>query len=321
LVFQSPSGLGVLVFQIKHFYTLKWYVTESYFCFQMKKVFVDQMNREVILQWPPQRIVSLVPSQTELLYDLGLREEVVGQTLFCIHPAEMHKVKPRVGGTKNVKFEKIAALQPDLIIGNKEENTQADIEELSKHYPVWMSDIQTLEDALEMIRNVGELVNRPTEADSIASTIQQSFSILSANSQTPISNFQSPTANSRHPIANSQQPIANSVYLIWRNPWMAAGHHTFITDMLHRLGMNNVAQSFDSRYPALTGEELRALQPDIILLSSEPYPFKDKHIAELQAICPQAKIQLVDGELFSWYGSRLVHSVSYFKELLVLLAK
>lgn len=284
------------------------------FVFEMKRVFTDQLNRSVEVTWPPQRIISLVPSQTELLYDLGLHSEVVGQTLFCIHPAQEHKLKPRVGGTKNVKFEKIAALQPDLIIGNKEENTQSDIEELSKHYPVWMSDIQTLEDALDMIHRLGELVNRPTEAYSISSIIQQSFSTLSANSQTPTSNLQPPTSS-------LQQPITNCVYLIWRNPWMAAGHHTFINDMLYRLGMNNVAQSFDSRYPALTDEELRTLQPDTILLSSEPYPFKEKHIEELKQLCPNASIELVDGELFSWYGSRLRHSVGYFKELLLLLAK
>lgn len=273
------------------------------FVFEMKRVFTDQMNRQVEVTWPPQRIVSLVPSQTELLYDLGLHNEVVGQTLFCIHPADKHKVKPRVGGTKNVNPRKIAELRPDLIIGNKEENTQSDIEELSKQYPVWMSDIQTLEDALQMINCIGELVNRPTEAQSIASTIQQSFADL------------------HHPTSNLHNPQSNALYLIWRKPWMAAGHDTFITNMLHRLSFRNVAQSFDSRYPALTDDDLRGLQPGTIFLSSEPYPFKEKHIEELQLLCPNATIRLVDGELFSWYGSRLLHSVSYFKQLVTSLAK
>ncbi|AMS28080.1 iron ABC transporter [Bacteroidetes bacterium UKL13-3] len=262
----------------------------------MKRLFTDQMNRSVEVAWPPKRIVSLVPSQTELLYDLGLHNEVVGQTLFCIHPPEMHELKPRIGGTKNVNIETVAALQPDLIIGNKEENDRQTIEALAKLYPVWMSNIQTLEDALEMINLIGELVNRPTEAQLIASTIQQSFSTL---------------------LANSQQPTVKSVYLIWRKPWMAAGHDTFINDMLNRLGFHNVAQSLDSRYPEITDQQIQSFQPDVIFLSSEPYPFKAKHIEELQAICPQATIKLVDGELFSWYGSRLVHSVAYFKELLI----
>jgi ABC-type Fe3+-hydroxamate transport system substrate-binding protein len=266
------------------------------FVFEMKRLFTDQMNRSVEVAWPPKRIVSLVPSQTELLYDLGLHNEVVGQTLFCIHPPEMHELKPRIGGTKNVNIETVAALQPDLIIGNKEENDRQTIEALAKLYPVWMSNIQTLEDALEMINLIGELVNRPTEAQLIVSTIQQSFSTL---------------------LANSQQPTVKSVYLIWRKPWMAAGHDTFINDMLNRLGFHNVAQSLDSRYPEITDQQIQSFQPDVIFLSSEPYPFKAKHIEELQAICPQATIKLVDGELFSWYGSRLVHSVAYFKELLI----
>ena len=266
------------------------------FVFEMKRLFTDQMNRSVEVAWPPKRIVSLVPSQTELLYDLGLHNEVVGQTLFCIHPPEMHELKPRIGGTKNVNIETVAALQPDLIIGNKEENDRQTIEALAKLYPVWMSNIQTLEDALEMINLIGELVNRPTEAQLIASTIQQSFSTL---------------------LANSQQPTVKSVYLIWRKPWMAAGYDTFINDMLNRLGFHNVAQSLDSRYPEITDQQIQSFQPDVIFLSSEPYPFKAKHIEELQAICPQVTIKLVDGELFSWYGSRLVHSVAYFKELLI----
>ncbi|MES2779257.1 MAG: helical backbone metal receptor [Bacteroidota bacterium] len=266
----------------------------------MKRVFTDQMNRSVEVAWPPKRIVSLVPSQTELLYDLGLHNEVVGQTLFCIHPAEMHASKPRVGGTKNYKLDKIEDLQPDLIIGNKEENDKAGIEELAKLYPVWMSDIQTLDDSMEMIRQVGALVDRTEEARFISSNILQSFESL--------------------PV-NSQRPIANSLYLIWRNPWMAAGHDTFINDMLKRLGFNNSVQLFDSRYPEVNREQLQQLQPEVIFLSSEPYPFKEKHIEELQILCPRAIIKLVDGELFSWYGSRLLHSVTYFQKVLSELAK
>lgn len=273
------------------------------FVFEMKRLFTDQMNRSVEVAWPPKRIVSLVPSQTELLYDLGLHNEVVGQTLFCIHPPEMHELKPRIGGAKNVNIEKVAALQPDLIIGNKEENDRQTIEALAKLYPVWMSDIQTLEDALEMIKQIGTLVNRDDQAQSIASNIQQSFADL------------------QHPTSNLRNPKSNALYIIWRKPLMAAGHHTFINNMLNRLRFHNVAQSLDSRYPEITDQQIQSLQPDVIFLSSEPYPFKAKHIEELQAICPQATIKLVDGELFSWYGSRLLHSATYFRALLSSLAK
>ena len=125
----------------------------------------DQMHRKIHLpRFPLRRIISLVPSQTELLYDLGLEEEVVGITKFCVHPPEWFQSKARVGGTKTIHFEKIKALQPDLIIGNKEENEREQIEALAECFPVWMSDIATLEDALDMMLRVGALVDRPEQA-------------------------------------------------------------------------------------------------------------------------------------------------------------
>ncbi len=253
----------------------------------------DQMNRTVEVPSPPKRIVSLVPSQTELLYDLGLDAEVVGQTLFCIHPAAQHQSKPRVGGTKNFKIDQIKELNPDLIIGNKEENDRKGIEQLEQLFPVWMSDIRNLTDALDMIQRVGSLVHKHEEAQRIVAQIRNSFKEL-------------------HSFTEPKQ----TAYLIWRKPWMAAGTGTFIDDMLSRLGLENVFSGMESRYPEISESVLRESQPECILLSSEPYPFQEKHISELQAICPDANILLVDGELFSWYGSRLVHSVAYFQNLI-----
>lgn len=275
-----------------------------------KRIFTDQMGRKVEVNFPPQRIVSLVPSQTELLYDLGLTDEVVGQTLFCIHPETQHKTKPRVGGTKNFKLEKIAVLNPDLIIGNKEENDQKGIEELAKHFPVWMSDIQTLEDSMEMIRQIGVLLQKEQEAIMLVDRIQESFKKLDVGGWRL---DQTLTSNVKQQIPNNKLQTA---YFIWRNPWMVAGHDTFITDMLTRLGFENVFATERSRYPEITGEMITNSNIDLILLSSEPYPFKQEHIDELQILCPKAKILLVDGELFSWYGSRLVHSANYFRALL-----
>jgi ABC-type Fe3+-hydroxamate transport system substrate-binding protein len=256
----------------------------------MQKTFTDQMHRNVSIPFPPKRIVSLVPSQTELLYDLGLDAEIVGQTLFCIHPADKHALKPRIGGTKKLSFEKIAALQPDLIIGNKEENQQEQIEWLMKDYTVWMSDIHNLDQALEMIEQIGELVDRAAKAKDISTTIRKGFENLNTGTQ----------------------PL-RTTYLIWRDPWMGAGHDTFISDLLQRCGLINVLESLESRYPSLNDTQLKTLNPELILLSSEPFPFKEKHMAELQNICPDAAIQLVDGEMFSWYGSRLLKSVEYLK--------
>ncbi|WP_448519289.1 ABC transporter substrate-binding protein [Rhodoflexus sp.] len=252
--------------------------------------FTDQMGRQVTIPAPPQRIVSLVPSQTELLFDLGLRDRIVGVTKFCIHPAEAVKGKTIIGGTKNFRLEVIHRLQPDLIVGNKEENYKEGIEELSQHYPVWMSDICTLADSLAMIRAIGELTQTEAKAEAIAQEIENSFAALAA-----------------------YQTAKRALYIIWRKPWMAAGSQTFINEMLQRGGWQNAVTA--SRYPELSEADIRALAPDLVFLSSEPFPFREKHIAELRQMLPDAQILLVDGEMFSWYGSRLRHSAAYLARL------
>lgn len=254
------------------------------------RLFTDQLGSSVTLNFPPQRIVSLVPSQTELLYDLGLDKEVIGITKFCVHPEHWRTAKTLVGGTKTVDIEKIRSLHADLVIANKEENTKEVIEELRGIVPVWVSDIVTLNDALSMIESVGLLTNRAEKAKAIARQVSEAFSV-------------------RFEPQNKRV-----LYFIWRKPWMVAGSGTFINDLLSRIGFQNAAGNLD-RYPELTNEQIQSLQPDEILLSSEPYPFADKHIEELRLLCPQATIRLVDGEMFSWYGSRLLKSVGYFKVL------
>ncbi|HEX8328813.1 MAG TPA: helical backbone metal receptor [Hymenobacter sp.] len=252
----------------------------------------DQMGRRVAVPFPPQRIVSLVPSQTELLFDLGLGEKVVGVTKFCIHPAEARSKTAVIGGTKNFDFEKIAALQPDLIIGNKEENYQAGIEQLAADFPVWLSDISNLPEALDMIRRVGFIAGAKERGEALAAQIDASFAELATPHSAAI-------------------PVA---YFIWKKPYMVAATGTFIDDMLRRAGFRNALAGL-SRYPEITAEQLAAAAPQRIFLSSEPYPFGEKHLAEFQAICPAAKVEIVDGELFSWYGSRLRHSAAYFSQL------
>lgn len=259
------------------------------------RTFTDQLGREVQLAWPPRRIVSLVPSQTELLYALGLEQEVVGLTKFCVHPEHWRKQKKVVGGTKTLHPDRIRALQPDLIIGNKEENEKTSIEVLAGEFPVWMSDIFTLEDSLQMMHRVGALTNREAEAEKLTASILRNFGELP-----------------RLPIAK------RALYLIWRKPWMAAGANTFIHHMLELCGFTN-AVAEQSRYPELSEEAMQVLDPEVVLLSSEPYPFKEKHLAELQALLPKAKLLLVDGELFSWYGSRLLQAPVYFREVVGLI--
>jgi ABC-type Fe3+-hydroxamate transport system substrate-binding protein len=248
------------------------------------------MHREVILEHPPVRIISLVPSQTELLFSLGLDNQVIGITKFCIHPETWYRSKTRVGGTKKLNFEIIRSLKPDLIIANKEENDQEQITQLMQEYPVWLSDIRNLEDATEMIAGIGQLTGRQGKAEELISGIQHAFAQL--------------------PLAGTGESAA---YFIWRNPYMVAGSGTFIHEMLHKCGLKNVFEQ--ARYPVIGPEELRRAAPELILLSSEPYPFKEKHVAELKRICPRSRILIVDGELFSWYGSRLLEAPPYFQRL------
>lgn len=258
----------------------------------MEKQFTDHIGRTVNIPYPPKRIVSLVPSQTELLHYLGLETEVVGITKFCIHPIDWHQNKTRVGGTKSVKLDVIEALQPDLIIANKEENEQEQIEALSEKYPVWVSDIYSLNDALKMITDVGLLTNTEAKANQLAVNIKQLFSTLPEPKHT-----------------------YRTAYFIWQKPYMLAGSNTFIDDMLKRCGFEN-AFADKRRYPEINEEQLKEVNPELILLSSEPYPFKEKHIEQFKGLCPNATIKIVDGELFSWYGSRLLQSPNYFKKLI-----
>jgi ABC-type Fe3+-hydroxamate transport system substrate-binding protein len=259
----------------------------------MQKTFVDQMGREVVINYPPKKIVSIVPSQTELLFDLGLDREIVGLTKFCIHPIEKFAERTKVGGTKKLNIDLIKALEPDLIIGNKEENTQADIEELAENFPVWMSDIYTLDDAMETIGQIGELVNREPEAAYLNHLISAGFGDLKT-------------------LAVQHKVDKKVAYLIWRKPFMAAGKNTFIDEVLMINGMSNVIH--ESRYPEVNLAQLKNTNCELLLLSSEPYPFSEKHIAEIQQELTDTKVLLVDGEMFSWYGSRLVKAVQYFFE-------
>jgi ABC-type Fe3+-hydroxamate transport system substrate-binding protein len=253
----------------------------------------DQLGRNVVLKsFPPKRIISLVPSQTELLYDLGLNEEVTGITKFCVHPEQWFRTKEKIGGTKNVHVEKAKELKPDLILANKEENVKEQIDELEQIAPVWISDVTTFDDALQMIKSVGEITNRQKEAGTLITQIATNFTKLQT------SNIQFPT-----------------VYLIWRGPYMTVGGDTFIDDMLRKCGLQNIFEN-EKRYPEIPIEQLISKNPLLILLSSEPYPFKQKHVEELQLFLPKAKILLVDGEMFSWYGSRMIYAADYFADLM-----
>lgn len=251
------------------------------------------MGFEVELKnYPPRSIVSLVPSQTELLFDLGLSKEVVGITKFCIHPETWYKTKTRVGGTKDAKIEKITALKPDLVIANKEENTAIIVEACKQHgIPVYISNIYTLQDALKMISDLGVLTHTEEKANIIIETIKQGF----------------------NEIKNPKKKLTYT-YVIWQNPYMIAAKNTYISNILSLAGLTNSFEQL-TRYPEITLEQLEQVNPDVIFLSSEPFPFQQKHIDFFKKRLPKARVMLIDGELISWYGSRLIKTAPYLQKI------
>ena len=252
----------------------------------------DQLGRKLEFLKTPIKIISVVPSQTELLFDLGLDIEITGITKFCVHPKEWLKTKTIVGGTKNLNIDKIRKLNPDLILANKEENNKEDIALLENEFNVWISDIKNLDEAYQMIKDVSYLLCRTENGMNLIEQIRACFDKLNVLTKREIS----------------------CAYLIWESPLMTVGADTFIDDMLKHCGFRNVFSEF-KRYPEISYENIRQLKPEVILLSSEPYPYFDKKITEFETMFPLSKIFLVDGEFFSWFGSRLKNSTLYFTEL------
>jgi ABC-type Fe3+-hydroxamate transport system substrate-binding protein len=262
------------------------------------KQFHDQTGKLVFMPSPPRRIVSLVPSLTELLYDLHLDEEVVGITKFCVHPEQWYRSKQRIGGTKNADIALIKSLQPDLVIASKEENIKEQVEAIAAFCPVYCSDISNLEEAYEAIAQIGALTDRSAKAEELIGELRQDFSQL-------------------HTATNKLR----CVYLIWNKPYMSAGGDTFIHAMLRTAGFENVFQNL-LRYPETDLQQIAAYDVDVVFFSSEPFPFKQQHLHDFttawQQQFPQKKmplLRIVDGEMFSWYGSRLLYATEYFKKL------
>jgi iron complex transport system substrate-binding protein len=252
----------------------------------------DQLNRTLTFSETPKRVISLVPSQTELLVDLGLIDSLVGVTKFCVHPSNLRESKVIVGGTKTVHLDKIASLHPDLIICNKEENTKEIVAACEKIAPVWISDIKDIAGNNEMILLLGDIFDAKVNAKNLVSQIDK--------------------AQIQFNIDIAGRPAKRVAYLIWKNPYMAVGKNTFIDYLLGVNGFKNILHFKEGRYPIIELTDLETA--DVVLLSSEPYPFKDKDALEIKNAFGKP-VHLVDGEYFSWYGSRLLKAFSYFKSL------
>ncbi len=236
---------------------------------------------------PATRVVSLVPSVTETIADLGAREKISAVTRFCKYPENIRSEKPVVGGPKSFEETQILKLRPDVVVGIKEENDKERILRLADKIPVLLFHITGLRKAYTMIENLGELVDRKTQAKEMIQKIQNGFSGLPPG-----------------------KPLRKCLYLIWQKPWMAAGTNTFINEMLNLCGLKNITEG---RYPQIDRQHFQ--KAEIILLSSEPFPFGEKHRKMLQKQFPGKKILLVDGEMFSWYGSHMVKAGAYFRDL------
>lgn len=250
----------------------------------------DSLGRPLRIPDTPQRIVSLCPSQTETLFALGLAGHIVGRTRYCIHPAEAVQGVPVVGGTKKVDLPAVQALQPDLIIAEKEENTPQDVENLSAIAPVYVTNIESYDSALQSIIELGDITGRLPAARQLVAEIEEAFAQV--------------------PAATSPLRV---LYLIWRKPYMAAGMPTYIGSLIERLGWVNLAASLPGRYPVI--EAPAQLNPEVVLLSTEPYPFAEKHIPEIQQLWRAARVILVRGDYFSWYGVRMREAAPYLIQL------
>lgn len=251
---------------------------------------VDGRGRPCDLEGVPQRIVSLVPSTTETLHDLGAAERVVGITKYCVHPRPWVDGVEKVGGTKKVDVQRIAALQPDLILANCEENTREIFDALDPVAPLYAAFPRTVDEAIADVTRTGALVGCPEAAARWRADIESAREEARAAART-----------------------FRYAYLIWRKPWMAVSADTFIAALLAEVGGVGVFAEHDDRFPAVTAAELSGADPDVVMLSSEPFPFQDKHRAELAAATglPIERFVLVDGELLSWHGTRMAAGLRY----------
>ena len=242
------------------------------------------------------RIVSLVPSVTELVCDLGLAERLVGRTGFCIHPRDIVKRISKVGGTKNVDLDKVRSLAPTHVILNIDENRKEDADALAKFVPnlVVTHPLAPL-DNLALYRLIGGVFDRVREAEALCRKFEEAHAALLA--------------------AARSFPPRRVLYLIWKKPWMTVSRDTYISRMLGLVNWNTVPARSDDRYPEIELDRALLDDADLVLLSSEPFMFREKHVAELRgtAALEGKKLALIDGEMTSWYGSRAIRGLGYLR--------
>jgi ABC-type Fe3+-hydroxamate transport system substrate-binding protein len=245
----------------------------------------------------PERIVSLVPSLTETLFALGVGEKVVGRTRYCTQPPRDVGKVPKIGGTKKIDVRRVLDLEPDLIVAVREENSREDVETLAEGgIPIFLGAPETVDGAVQMLRNLATRVEAPL-TENVLGPIERVVKRLETRRGSP-----------------------RRVFVpIWKNPYMGTGSDTYVHDVLTMSGGENVCGGA-TRYPMVTLQEIEALQPEVVLLPDEPYPFSAEDLPEFYALdIPAAKedrIHLVDGKLLTWYGPRMASSLTQVSSLL-----
>ncbi|MGM8214824.1 ABC transporter substrate-binding protein [Bacillaceae bacterium W0354] len=253
-----------------------------------QNIVVDHLGRTVEYSFPPKRIISIAPGLTDTLYTLNLDKEIVGRTRYCIYPKGKVEQSETVGGTKKIHLEKIRALKPDLIFAEKEENTKEIVETLEQEFPVFVAEVQSVQDAYKMITDLGTVTDRKHQAEQLVTTIKDGFKSLPAGQNKKIG------------------------YVIWKNPYMVAGNHTYINTVFEMMGFENAFKKFDGRYPEVTEKDFQNANLDYLFLATEPFPFKEEHRRNFSELLPDVNVQILDGEMF-WYGPRMIDAVEYFK--------
>jgi ABC-type Fe3+-hydroxamate transport system substrate-binding protein len=254
------------------------------------KIVTDHLGRTVKFTYPPKRIISIVPGITDILYSLKLEKEIVGRTRYCIYPKDKTGQAKTIGGTKKVKPDQIRELNPDLIIAEKEENTKEIVEQLEKEFPIYVCEIQAVDDTFKIIEDLGAITDRQTESEELQSEIKTAIQSL-------------PSGQGKR-----------FAYVIWQNPYMAVGSHTYITSLLKKMGFVNAFANDDSRYPEVSEDDFRNADLDYIFLATEPFPFREKHIQQFSELFPDVHVMSLDGEMF-WYGPRMIEASPYFNRV------
>ena len=261
----------------------------------------DALGRNVELPRPPERIVSLVPSLTEALFALGLRDQIAAVTKYCVEPADLVAAVPKVGGTKTPDLDTVERVRPDLVIASAEENVREHVERLiDAGVTVYVSLPATVRQALAELRDLERLTWREGAAGPWLAPAEALLEELEGDTARKPARYFCP---------------------IWRRPYMVAGPTTYMSDLLRVCGGENVCGAGAARYYPVDLAEVMGRDPDVVLLPSEPYPFAEKHRAEILAFgdapaVRDGRVHLVDGQLLTWYGPRVARALRTFAELL-----